>query len=111
MTVLPDKRSFTIWRGATFRHEFVLHQGDENSPVVNLTGCSAVVRAKNHPGGTVLEEYPLVVDGTAGKVTLTITDEDTAVLPWRNAFYTLFVTFPSGDTNAYLYGSLTVRET
>jgi len=112
-----------IEQGATFRLPFVygFRTGATDpatgAPVVapyDLTGC----KARMHVRSSVNSETPLLeassdtggitLEPTAGKITVTLTDEQTATLTGRRAVYDLEVEYPSGDVKRVLQGKVTI---
>lgn len=113
MSLLPDRKNFTIWKGGTFRKVLTMHQGaTTTTPVYNFTGFTARMRLRDENGVTIqtltTENGGIILGGTAGTITIYISDEATLVLPWEVALYELFLITPSGDADPILHGTLRV---
>lgn len=115
MSLTPAKHDFGIWKGATFRKNFILKIGDDTSPVRDLTDYTARCRIFNpQTNATLLDmttgNNQVIIDELAGKITLLLTDIETEALTWQGGNYTLTITAPSGgDTDAILHGIIRVQ--
>ncbi len=120
MSVLPAKKNFTAWRGATWRKQLTVYQGaDTDYDPRDLTGCEATMRivdpttkdellaistiALSPPAGSI------TLGDEDGTIDLVITDEVTADLEWDAGVYQLTLTAANGDVDAILYGQFSLR--
>lgn len=96
----------TIYQGADYSQVFQLFQPDGVSPYP-LTGYTAKAQIRNNAGdtGDPLAEFATEVDGPTGKVTLTLTEVQTAALT-KNAAYDVFLIGP--EHVLFLQGAVTV---
>jgi len=127
MTVIPDKHTFTIWKGATFFEVLTLYETIDRTQPRNLTGYTAemIIRQKpnddtniyltlatgNNPNpsddGCSIE---LPVDSSStGQIKLKIEANFTKIINWKTAVYDLTITDASGVTDALLYGGIKVN--
>lgn len=117
----PDHYNFVVRQGTTWRNSFTLYQTDTSGPVVDLTNYSAALTVKDTDSGayTTPASSPLlsltssnggiVLGGTNGTITILQTATQTAAYTWASGDYRLTLTPGSGDTNVYLYGSVTIE--
>jgi hypothetical protein len=109
------KVNLTVEQGATFKKSFLWK--DKKGRAINLTGYSALmqVRAEQSESSAVLlqigsdaPESGITIDAAAGKISLHITDEETALLSFKKAYYDLLLTPPSGERLRLVQGTFTV---
>lgn len=104
---------FAVDQGATWRVGLTIR--DEDASSLDLTGYSARMHVResldslvplliltSEPGGGI------TLNGPAGQLTLRLTDEQTAALPWRYGLYDLELESPDGDVTRILAGEITV---
>lgn len=113
MTISPDRYNFSVWKGSTFRRILTFHTSDEASDPRDLTGYTASMPIKSN--GVIVKTLStgsgITLGGTAGTITLFISDEDTAAATWNVGSYSLFLTGPSGDTDTLLFGNFSIKGT
>ncbi len=108
-----SKLNLYIEQGATFSQLITWKAGTPSLPV-DLTGCTArmQIRAKTTSDTVLLslttENSRIALGGAAGTITLTLTDEETAVLAWPKGVYDLEIAFGNGTVRRLLYGSVVV---
>ena len=96
-------KNLDIEQGATFVLSFVWYTGTITVPgaPVNLTGYTARMQIRVKQGDPVLWEGAvgdgIVIDGPAGKVTITLTDTDTDAFTVSTAVYDLELIAPGGS--------------
>lgn len=118
----PDHYNFVVRKGATWRSVFTLYQSDTSGPVVNLTGWTAKLEVKDEASGaystpssspllTLTQSSGITLGGTAGTITILQTAAQTGAYSWASGDYRLTLTAggASGDTDVYLYGTVTVE--
>lgn len=90
----PGQYDFTIYQGATLSK--VLTWKDSSGTVINLTGYTAAMQIRDEHGALVLDvgllSGGLVINGTAGTVTITIPGVTTTTLGFDSAKYDLKLT-------------------
>ena len=102
-----------IEQGATLSLPIVWK--DSSGTVINITGYTARMQVRqsvNSP--TVLlsattANGKLVIDGAAGKVTITLSASDTASITWLTGVYDLELVSGGGEVNRVLEGRLLVN--
>lgn len=124
MTVIPDKHTFTIWQGTSFTETLAVYSDAAGTTPKNLRGYTAEMIIRNKPNGTPVSNpasgsVTTYVDGANGKVTLSLTPQQTAAITWKTAVYDLTITKSSnpsgadsasiGTTDALLYGGIKVQ--
>ena len=114
MTLIPNKHNFTIWQGATFSEILTLYSTTDTIAPRNLTGYTAEMVIRDKPQGTGLltlntSNSRIVLGGTAGTITLTISATDTAAITWKAGVYDLTITSSTGNTDALLYGGIKIN--
>jgi hypothetical protein len=109
------KINLTVEQGATFIRTFVWKDG-KNKPV-NLTGYSAALQVRETAAlsspvllelGSVPPETGITLGGTAGTITIEISDETTAALTFKKGVYDILLTPSNGKNVRILQGSFTV---
>ena len=111
------KRDLYIEQGATFQLSFIWYDGDANdqgSPV-DLTGCQGRMQIrKSQQQPAILDAVSfgptpqIVLYGTTGKISITLTPIDTNQLTQKSALYDFEVEFPSGAVFRLMEGKVTV---
>jgi hypothetical protein len=109
---MPSRVPLTIPRDGPFRLAFTLRQGDQPFP---LDGRRPVIVIKASTQGPVLDtidtdDERLYLDETESRVTLVLTEEQTAELPWVYAVYSVSLDGPGPADRLPLFaGSMTVE--
>jgi len=103
--------STTIITGETFGR--VITWQDSSGSPYDLTGFSARMQLRTKSGGTLVKELNttsggIVLGGSAGTITVSISAADTAALTPQDMVYDLFVTSGSGIVTRLLVGSIPV---
>lgn len=106
MSLLPGRYNFKVWRGATTYKRI---QIDENNSPKNLGGCTArlTISIPHRDPINFSSDSSINVD-PSGIVEIKLTDEETATFDWPKGNYQLIITYPSGDSDPYLYGRIQV---
>lgn len=113
MSVEPARLSLSFWRGATFHKHLVLY--DEDNQPRDLTNYTGLLEIRDEPQGAVLlslttENNRIEMGGTSGTIDLVVDSVTTMNLTWDTGVYDLTITAPAGgDTDALLWGKVTVR--
>lgn len=116
MSLSPANKKLSVWKGGTYRKVLTLHTGSSAStPARDLTDYTAQLRVHDVANeATVLLSLTtvnggIVLGGTAGTISLFITDEATGAFTWKKGKYQLTITNSAGDTDPLLYGVMEVR--
>lgn len=107
----PGRYDFTIRRGDTCEWTFTIHEGDEDSPIVDLTGASARLQIRQTPDAT---DAILTLTDSDG-ITLGAAQEDhgLVLIPAATtrdfdfdspAYYDLEITYAGGNVATELDG-------
>jgi len=108
MSVQPGTYNFTLQRRADYL--VLLQFKDSTNSAINLTGYTVAAQAWNENRTKKYADFGITyTDRANGQVTMTFTDEQTAVFP-DVAYYDVLLTDPSGVKNYYLQGKITVSE-
>jgi len=100
--------NFTIEQGATFRNIFTLK--DENGDLIDLTGSTAILQARKN-----LSESPIIdlsvgsgitMGGTAGTITVELTDTATTALTEKEMIYDMKLTTAGAEKNRIIEGTI-----
>ena len=97
---MAGQKNFEVDQNATF--SFVVEYKDENGNAIDLTGASAKMQVRDVKGGTKLAvtltspSGGIVINGTLGKLTVTLTPTQTNKLFYPKSVYDIMVV----DTNA-----------
>lgn len=103
-----------IDQGSTFVFHLEIRNGaGANPPVLDLTGYTAKAQMRASYGSTVLKELTtsdgtITIDAALGKITLTLSDEQTAAMTFNTAIYDLVMTGPTGVATRVVQGKVTV---
>lgn len=102
-----------IEKGATFRFSAIWKNKQTGQPI-DLTGYTARmhIRATTDAATTITtmttENARIVLGGTAGTISLYISDTDTAALTAGDAVYDLELVAPGGDVTRLLKGKVKI---
>lgn len=108
------KLNLKIDQGATFSKLVTWKVGPAPGTVVDLTGCTARMHARQKiTDASVLldlttENGGIVIGGSGGTVEIKIPATQTAGIKWTGAVYDLEIEFPNGDVRRLLQGSISV---
>ena len=97
---MAGQKNFDVDQNATF--SFVVEYKDDNGNAIDLTGASAKMQVRDVKGGTKLAvtltspSGGIVINGTLGKLTVTLTPTQTNKLFYPKSVYDIMVV----DTNA-----------
>lgn len=106
--------NFKLEQGATFVREFTYKDGE--GVAINITGYSARMQFRPYrESSTLLIEATtvngkIVLDGAAGKLTLTLTPSDTNNLTERKAVYDLEIQSAGGVVTRLLEGAVEISK-
>ena len=108
MAVQPGIYNFNVQRSAD--HEIVLVFKDSDGDPIDLTSWTVASQAWNAARSTKYADFTVAyTDRTAGKVTLSLSDEDTVDFP-DELHYDVLLTNPSGLKEYYLEGVIFVDQ-
>lgn len=106
------KTKLAIDQGATFIKEYVCR--DDTGALIDLTGCTAraQVRAEVASPSVLLEmtteNGKIALGGTAGTITITLSDTETSALSWSAGEFDMEVVFPGGRVTRFMRGTVSV---
>src|SRR3954470_681057 len=109
MSIVPAKRTLTIWRGSTFTKSFRYLETVEPPEPKDITGSTAELRIF-HDEGT--EVFDCAVNGPEGEINLHLSAVETCPFPnWKHPHYELkllgAVGLEGADPNdTLLYGGI-----
>lgn len=106
---MAAKYDLYIDQGATFNRDFIYKDSDGN--VQDLTDYTAQMQIRRSPGssGDPLLDVNPTVTGAEGKVTLTLTDEQTQGLPAPfEGYYDIEIESPGGAVTRLVQGRVLV---
>lgn len=104
-------RDISIDRYATFRRVMTLKNEDDTA--INLTGYGAAMQVRERPEDTEpLADWSdkLTLGGSAGTITLVISDEETSTLDFDQARFDIVLEQPNGEKFRLLEGSVVVNQ-
>jgi hypothetical protein len=108
MAVQPGIYNFTVQRAAD--HELVLIFKDSNGDAINLTSWTVASQVWNEARSTKYADFTVAyTDRANGKVTLSLSDEDTDDFP-DELRYDVLLTDPNGLKEYYLEGVIFVDQ-
>jgi len=108
MAISPGTYNFTVQRGAD--HEIVLVFKDSNDAVIDLTSWTVASQVWNQARSTKYADFSVAyTDRANGKVTLSLSDEDTVDFP-DELYYDVLLTDPNGLKEYYLEGIIFVSQ-
>src|SRR3954470_536733 len=106
MSIVPAKRTLTIWRGSTFTKSWRYLESIGPPPVPqDITDSTSEIRIF-HDDGT--EVFECVVTGPEGEIILRLSAVETCPFPnWKHPHYELKLIGPEGVTSdTLLYGAI-----
>lgn len=108
----PAKYKLVVWQGSTLRKTWTWYQSDALSDPVDLTGATGRSKIRRSFRGDVVASLTVTLGGTAGTVTVELSDEATALLePWGNqGVWDLEIAWSNGDVDKLLYGPAILKE-
>jgi len=108
MAITPGIYNFTLQRGAD--HDLVLVFKDGNGDAINLTSWSVASQVWNTERTKKYADFSVAyTDRTTGKVTISLSDTDTATFP-DEAQYDVLLTDPNSKKEYYLEGTISVAQ-
>ena len=106
MTVIPDKHSFSIWKGSTFYERITLYANSSRTSYRDLSGYTAKITIQPKSLSPVVVTG--VVTTATGLIEFTIPKATTAALTWKGANYEMSITSSAGVTDTLLFGTIKV---
>jgi len=110
---MAGQKNFEVDQNATF--SFVVEYKDDNGNAIDLTGASAKMQVRDVKGGTKLAvtltspSGGIVINGTLGKVTVTLTPTQTNKLFYPKSVYDIMVVDSNANKIKLLEGFLTLN--
>lgn len=107
MSISPGTYNITLQRRADW--SALLQFTDSNSQAIDLGGYSLAAQAWDAVGRKKFADFSVTyTDRTAGKVTIALSDEQTALFP-ESLAYDVALTDPNGLKHYYLQGTITTE--
>jgi hypothetical protein len=103
----------SIDQGSTFSYVATWTAGDPAVPV-NLTGCTARAQFRSDITSSVVlcelttANSRITLGGTAGTITLSLSDTVTAAFDWTEGVYDLEIVYANSTVKRLLQGTVTV---
>jgi uncharacterized protein YndB with AHSA1/START domain len=110
---MAGQKNFDVDQNATF--SFVVEYKDENDNVIDLTGASAKMQVRDVKGGSKLAvtltspSGGIVINGSLGKLTVTLTPTQTNKLFYPKSVYDIMVVDSNGNKIKLLEGFMTLN--
>ena len=110
---MAGQKNFEVDQNATF--SFVVEYKDDNGNAIDLTGASAKMQVRDVKGGTKLAvtltspSGGIVINGTLGKVTVTLTPTQTNKLFYPKSVYDIMVVDSNANKIKLLEGFITLN--
>lgn len=109
IATMPSRHVLKFSQRESFSRTYSYRQDDETT-VIPLTGATAAAEMRKKPGGSLVESFTVVIDEPNGDITLSLTSEETAAIPFGRYEYDIVVTL-DGDTFIMIEGTLVVDGT
>jgi uncharacterized protein YndB with AHSA1/START domain len=110
---MAGQKNFEVDQNATF--SFVVEYKDDNGNAIDLTGASAKMQVRDVKGGTKLAvtltspSGGIVINGSLGKVTVTLTPTQTNKLFYPKSVYDIMVVDSNANKIKLLEGFITLN--
>lgn len=110
---MAGQKNFEVDQNATF--SFVVEYKDDNETAIDLTGASAKMQVRDAKGGTKLAvtltspSGGIVINGSLGKLTVTLTPTQTNKLFYPKSVYDIMVIDSNGNKIKLLEGFMTLN--
>ena len=110
---MAGQKNFEVDQNATF--SFVVEYKDENGNAIDLTYASAKMQIRDVKGGTKLAvtltspSGGIVIDGSLGKLTVTLTPTQTNKIFYPKSAYDVMVIDSNGNKIKLLEGFMTLN--
>jgi len=109
MAIQPGTYNFTLQRRSD--HSIPLLFKDSSNNAINLTGYTVAAQVWEETRTTKYADFGVTyTDRTAGSVSITLTDTQTATFIPNTLKYDVLLTNPSGEKEYYLEGTITISE-
>ena len=109
MAIEPGKHNFTLQRRSDHTIPLLFKDGNDNP--INLTGFTVAAQVWNKGRTTKFADFTTTyTDRTAGSVSISLTDTQTATFTPDVLKYDVLLTAPSGSKEYYLEGTIYVSE-
>jgi hypothetical protein len=102
----PGKYDLNIYKGDSYKWRFTLWADADRTVPVDLTGATAAAEIRDRSGGTVIVALELTFpDPGINVIEAALSNVDSARCPAK-ALWDLQVTFPEGDVQTMVAGSV-----
>ena len=101
-----NKYNIKIECGTDFVLPFTWY--DDNGNVIDLTGAIVEAQLREYPEASDGFDFYTQHNGVGGKITLTMTKEITAEIPYSRGYYDVHVTLADGTRKRPLYGEVKI---
>ena len=109
MAIQPGTYNFTLQRRSDHTIPLVFKDGNNNP--INLTGYTVAAQVWEETRTSKYADFSVTyTDRTAGSVSISLTDTQTATFIPNNLKYDVLLTNPSGEKEYYLEGDINVSE-
>ena len=109
MAIEPGTYNFTVQRRADHSIPIVFKDGNNNP--INLTGFTVAAQVWEETRTTKYADFTTTyTDRTAGSISITLTDEQTATFAPNTLAYDVLLVDGNGLREYYLEGTITVSE-
>jgi len=103
--------NLVIDTGSTFSQTFNLESTETNS-ALDLTGYTGASQMRKWAGASTATDFTVTIPDpkTSGKITISLTNTQTAALKAGRHVYNILITSPAGTTDSVVEGMVLVRE-
>ena len=109
MAIIPGKKNFTVQRRADFPIKLTFK--DSTGTAISLNGYTVAAQVYDESRTTKYADFSVsYTDRSAGSVSITLTDTQTATFTPDILKYDVLLTAPSGSKEYYLEGTIYVSE-
>jgi hypothetical protein len=110
MSVVLEVNHLTIYKGADFEQDFQLT--DENSQLIDLTGCQVIAKIKKYPGSKTFNTFDVaVLNAATGSIRLLMSNTTTIFLTDGRNYFDVFVIYPNNKIKPVMRGTILVEPT
>jgi hypothetical protein len=103
----PSSLPLIVYRGDTYRWQFILWSDADKTVPVDLTNVVVEAEVRDRAGGTLLIRFDIVVE-LPNIINMNLNAANSAALPGTGGVWDLQLTFIDGDVQTLLAGPLSV---